>query len=1424
MDQDQASAPSPPSDSGPPSPGVPKRRRGFRWLVTLAVTTAVVAASLLLAVRFGPQLIARQVVRTYLDGLNIDTSGVDTIRIRPLQGYLSFGPVTFRGADATKGQVGRIGVNVDITRLLRRQALVQAIVIEGVRFEVRQAADGVLSLNGIPLTEILADAAGSTAAPPAERAPSPSRPFTPRTLQDELGWGAGLDLLEIRDSRIAFIDARGGEAVMHVHELELGGFRTWAPDKPGHYRLDAELNDIQLTASGIAKPFADKIDIDAKAAVTGIEVAKLERFIGELGFTSRAGQVDLAVQQAAVAVFTAGRVEARLAATGTMTGVDLAHPLFGSGRLATGRLHLDNISGDYDASGEVNVSGDLGIDLQASQLRLDNGTEVGFAHVAFALPGTTVKTVPNQQPAVNVAPQLDIRELRLGGPDIRGRVGNAVIRLSGFNIEGTEPGAPFLATGSVAVKDIDLQLPEAEPIAIAADSVRVALTETRLAFPPDRGPTIQGGLALDTRQLRLSLQQAAAADRPAPPPTRIEAARLAFELPVLTFDDDPAAGTTIRASQPLLSLDALSLGGPDVRGSVGRAALRLSSFGMVGTEPGSPLVATGAVEIDRLDLLLADAQPVAIATRALRADLAETRFSLSPGQARIEGGLALDTTEFAVSIQEQAARGQPTPPPTRIEAARLGIKVPKVAVDEAATAGAKVNAGGPQVTLDRLRLGGPDIQGTIGSADIELTGVDVETGQPGAPFIANGTLKARRLDLLIPDIEPIGIVAQEFDAALESLRFAFPSGRVLIEGGVDLNTRQLAVSIYTQAKAGKPAPPPVRILANRFAGKVPTLTVDDSRATGTKVKVGTPLLTLDQFRLDAPSQGGDTLRLGSSALTLRGVDVDVIDADQLEVSGRAGIVAPDLSVTMAPAGGAEAIPDAQIRGVDLDVRRFSYSEAADTSGFGLNGLIELESLQGRLPRDGPGQPSGLVGLSGLRLDVADLDFAMGADAPAWRARLDLDIGSLAATLQRPLSLIATIGDVSLSRFDGASPSTFMLDALTIGRIDASVIREGPAKPPAPKAPEPAGGIPKASRPWPPDDLPTVKVGRFALANGAQVSLLDETVAPPVIARIDIDALNLDHLDTTDADARTDLRLKARLGDGSISVAGWAEAFRAKPNVELQARIDALPLPTLSPYFAPQIGLDILSGHLTAGADAVIASGQLDGKVRARIVGVRASDRPKAGTDRISREIGSPLSTMIRLLEDRDGAIDIAIPVSGDILSPEFHYGGVIWGLLPRVLRALITSPVTFISAAASLISASRELTAATSDGKGAAAEATGLAPIVFAPGSPEVDAAAQGAILGLRQVLADRPKIQLRLCGVATPSDGTALGLPGLAATPEAEAKARASLVELARDRMSAVQAGLLAAPGVDRGRLPLCAEPLIAGVESGPPRVEIRF
>ncbi|MDS4072336.1 MAG: hypothetical protein RKL24_04195, partial [Defluviicoccus sp.] len=117
--------------------------------------------------------------------------------------------------------------------------------------------------------------------------------------------------------------------------------------------------------------------------------------------------------------------------------------------------------------------------------------------------------------------------------------------------------------------------------------------------------------------------------------------------------------------------------------------------------------------------------------------------------------------------------------------------------------------------------------------------------------------------------------------------------------------------------------------------------------------------------------------------------------------------------------------------------------------------------------------------------------------------------------------------------------------------------------------------------------------------------------------------------------------------------------------------------------------DFQRGNLTVDADVAAATGRLDGTLRARMTDVRMADRPGAGSDEVARAIGVPLSTLIRLMEDRDGGITISLPIAGELPSPEINTRQAVWSLLPTIARAFFRSPVRFVSSATSLARAAR---------------------------------------------------------------------------------------------------------------------------------------
>ena len=131
----------------------------------------------------------------------------------------------------------------------------------------------------------------------------------------------------------------------------------------------------------------------------------------------------------------------------------------------------------------------------------------------------------------------------------------------------------------------------------------------------------------------------------------------------------------------------------------------------------------------------------------------------------------------------------------------------------------------------------------------------------------------------------------------------------------------------------------------------------------------------------------------------------------------------------------------------------------------------------------------------------------------------------------------------------------------------------------------------------------------------------------------------------------------------------------------------------------------------------------------------------------------PVKLAIALLQDRNGVIDMDLPVRGDLNNPDFHYGQLVWQVLGNLITKAVTAPFNLI---AGLVGGSGEE----------------LNTVAFPVGSSELAATSEANLNSIAKALADRPGLRLEITGAGDPrADGPAL----------AEAKLREELLLLKR-------------------------------------------
>ncbi|MBK8176483.1 MAG: DUF748 domain-containing protein [Rhodospirillales bacterium] len=446
----------------------PGRRRGRR-IATIAAIVLGFLALIALLVLVAPRYVARYVANHYLAGMQIDVEGVKTIDIDIPRGEISIGPVRFHAGEADPGSVGRLGLTLSLRNLIERQALLESVVLSDLVVAIHQTGDGELIINGISLRQFLAEEAGEPA-PKAENEAAPAAAS---------GWGTGVDNLQARNVLVTFTNKDGGTAALTVQELDLRGFRSWEPNKPGSFSLVADVNGITVSATGEARPFAEKITTTSDITVDGIELQRIERFTGPLGLATSAGTVTL-YAKSELALFPDSRIEGHTSTNVVLANVDVS-------KTDSGALKVDQGSVTVDGSFVVGENSDLSADgtVQA-KLNEASGHAVGGASLALAsaelgLADVAFRRTSDGAIDASARPDFFIERPAVSEP-IRGNAEKIAVKASSLKFASTAEGAMTVRLDAGADGDgerlkIDLaKLALASPVEASADSIVLDVT------------------------------------------------------------------------------------------------------------------------------------------------------------------------------------------------------------------------------------------------------------------------------------------------------------------------------------------------------------------------------------------------------------------------------------------------------------------------------------------------------------------------------------------------------------------------------------------------------------------------------------------------------------------------------------------------------------------------------------------------------------------------------------------------------------------------------------------------------------------------------------------------------------------------------------------------------------------------------------
>lgn len=260
-----------------------------------------------------------------------------------------------------------------------------------------------------------------------------------------------------------------------------------------------------------------------------------------------------------------------------------------------------------------------------------------------------------------------------------------------------------------------------------------------------------------------------------------------------------------------------------------------------------------------------------------------------------------------------------------------------------------------------------------------------------------------------------------------------------------------------------------------------------------------------------------------------------------------------------------------------------------------------------------------------------------------------------------------------------------------------------------------------------------RIGQLMLEEGV-ATYTDRTMDPTFSTRFDQLRGSVTGLSNV-SPQQGKVSVQGRVGDvASIMLDGSLGTLGTEDSSELKLTMENFSLPMLSPYFGRYLGYGVDSGKLNLDLDYKFSGSHIDAG-NSVIMNRLELGEPVASDDAIS----APVKLGLALLRDRNGVIDINLPVSGDLDSPDFNVGQVVMRTFVNLVAKAATSPFSMLGSIADMAGLSGE----------------DLGRIRFEPGEVTLAEGENAKLEALGTALNDRPALVLNVRGAVAPEADT---------------------------------------------------------------------
>jgi hypothetical protein len=300
-----------------------------------------------------------------------------------------------------------------------------------------------------------------------------------------------------------------------------------------------------------------------------------------------------------------------------------------------------------------------------------------------------------------------------------------------------------------------------------------------------------------------------------------------------------------------------------------------------------------------------------------------------------------------------------------------------------------------------------------------------------------------------------------------------------------------------------------------------------------------------------------------------------------------------------------------------------------------------------------------------RLDIQGLNFQHDPD------RLDIDLVRAQKLYARVI--IEPDESINVRRILGAPGATVVAPSGNASPAVTATAAPAPAPPLPRKGRKPSAGPATPATPAAAAGPAIPMSIKKITLQASQANFADLSVTPNFatgIQKLEGTVLGLSSKDNS----RAKIDIHGSVDEfAPVSITGEVNVLGAALYTDLAMSFRNIELSTFNPYSGKFAGYNISKGKLTTELHYKVDGRKLDAQHHIIVEQLEFGDKTES-----KDAVSLPVKLAVALLKDRDGVIDLNLPVTGSLDDPKFKLGPIIWKVFVNILEKAVTAPFALL--------------------------------------------------------------------------------------------------------------------------------------------------